>query len=160
MPSQKRRSTETIIISMLEKEFEGKQVKVEAFLKVFEPNGAGAKDYRHYFNTQEDENYFADAYMEQDPRLIDYTPEDGYSEEAAMRLDFPTLRLFAEPSGTMQETAVLRSFSVCKTYATGCMSPPASSTVLIKAEADRIRSFMATMMAKSPSRRRLGRLHG
>jgi hypothetical protein len=112
-----REHTQTVEISALEKKYVRMVVDRERFLSVFEPNGLQAKDYRYYLSEDDDVEYFSAAYEKEDPRLIDYPPEDG-EEERYLELPYPDLSLFAEIEIDKKGRTILASLSICTVYST------------------------------------------
>lgn len=135
----------TIEIFSLEEKYAGMAIDMDRFLTVFEPNGAQATDYRYYLSEDEDIESLSSAYEHEDPRAIDYPPEDDDAEERYLDLPYPALSLFAEIQTDKKGNTFLSSLSICKVYPTGCITPGAHSSVLITAEADRIDEILSSV---------------
>lgn len=134
-------------ISALEKKYVGMAVDMDLFLKIFEPNGSQARDYRYYLSEDNDVEYFSKAYEKEDPRPIDFPPEDEDEDEEERYLDFPCphLSLFAEIKTDKNGDTFLERLNICKVYETGCITAGAHSSVLIQAEADRINEILSSV---------------
>ncbi len=142
-PNNKR----IIEISALEKKYVGMAVDMGLFLRIFEPNGSQVGAYRYHLSENDDVEYFSKAYEKEDPRPIDFPPEDEDEVEEKRYLDFPCphLSLFAEIRTDKYGNAFLESIRICKVYETGCITAGAHSSVLIKAEANRINEILTSV---------------
>jgi hypothetical protein len=147
MTTRVGKSSPPIDISVMERGYVGRRIDLARFLKVFEPNGSDATNYRYYFSEDDDLQYFAAAYEEEDPRRMDYPPDDENDDDGYTDLPYPDLSLFAEIRTDESGNTTIERLGICKVYSTGCHTAGAHSNRLITAEAERIDALMLSVLA-------------
>jgi hypothetical protein len=118
------------------------------FYQVFEKNGAG-DDFRYYFDSDEDLEYFEEVYQNEDPRFYDYCQDnddklevDDDSEIDYEELPYPEISIFIELSFDEGGRTIISDMTICKVYASGWYTAGNHSDNLLDCEILRIEQLM------------------